>query len=335
MLPEVSRRDPRIPVHVLTGFLGSGKTTFLRHLLADPSLKDTAVIINEFGEAGLDHLLVREVTEDVVLLASGCLCCAVRDDLVSALADLMVASAAGDIPTFRQVVVETSGLADPAPIMHAVMSERGLSQHYRPGSIVATLDAVNGDVTLEGHVEAVQQAALADHIVITKTDLVADWRRDTLTGLVRQVNPQAEPFFSRADAMPGAAEVFVESRRDSDDVKLRFAQVPGTHAAHHGKGISTFTIATDGAASWPDFVSWLDLLLTSRGQSILRVKGLLAIHGDPRPVVIQGVQHVLFPPEYLDGWPTGLRKTRLTFIARNLTKSAVEQSLSDLGLAAL
>lgn len=320
MQPAAASVDTRIPVHVLTGFLGSGKTTFLRHLLGTPELADTAVVINEFGEVGLDHLLVREVSEDVVLLSSGCLCCAVRDDLVSTLADLSAMAGRGEVAPFRRVVVETTGLADPAPIMHAVMGDLQLRRAYRAGSIVTTVDGVSGARSLGSFAEAAQQVALADHIVITKSDLVEPWRLDALGLDLAKVNPSVRPLTSSRDAMPATAEIF-------DRVgEPRYIETDGA-AGNHSDGIETFTVEVTQEVDWPAFVEWLELLLASRGQSILRVKGLLSVSGDPRPVVIHGVQHVVYPPEYLPRWPDGAPRGWLVFIARNLTRTAIENAL--------
>lgn len=320
MQPAAASVDARIPVHVLTGFLGSGKTTFLRHLLCTPDLADTAVVINEFGEVGLDHLLVREVSEDVVLLSSGCLCCAVRDDLVSTLADLSAMAGRGEVASFRRIVVETTGLADPAPIMHAVMGDLQLRRAYRAGSIVTTVDGVSGARSLGSFAEAAQQVALADHIVITKSDLVEPWRLDALGLDLAKVNPSVRPLTSSRDVMPATAEIF-------DRVgEPRYIDTDGA-TGNHSDGIETFTVEVTQEVDWPAFVEWLELLLASRGQSILRVKGLLPVRGDPRPVVIHGVQHVVYPPEYLPRWPDGAPRGWLVFIARNLTRTAIENAL--------
>lgn len=324
MEPSAASVDARVPVHVLTGFLGSGKTTFLRHLLGTPELADTAVVINEFGEVGLDHLLVREVSEDVVLLSSGCLCCAVRDDLVSTLAELSAMAGRGEVAPFRRVVVETTGLADPAPIMHAVMGDLQLRRAYKAGSIVTTVDGVSGARSLGGFAEAAQQVALADRIVITKSDLVEPWRLDALGLDIAKVNPSVRPLTSSRGTMPGAAYIF-DSPAGHEPHYIETDGLPA--AGKHTDGIETFTVEVTQEVDWPAFVDWLELLLASRGQSILRVKGLLPVRGDPRPVVIHGVQHVVYPPEYLPRWPDGSPRGWLVFIARNLTRTAVENAL--------
>ena len=331
-----SRADGRVPIHVLTGFLGSGKTTLLRHLLADPDLADTAVVINEFGEVGLDHLLVREVAEDVVLLSSGCLCCSVRDDLVSTLAELNALMRAGEIPAFARVVVETTGLADPAPIMQAILSETTLVPWFRLGQVITTVDAVNGEQTLARHREAGQQLATADRLILTKTDLIGESEGDALGDKLRAMNPSASLLVSRKAQLP-AAEILREANGSwrapmpaqlgpiLDSVHGSSAQ---PHAHGHDDAIKTFTVPLQQPVDWPAFVDWLELLLASRGDSILRVKGLLAVTDDARPVVVQGVQHVLYPIEHLPAWPdASARPGWIVFIARDLTQRAIENSI--------
>ncbi|CAN7778788.1 GTP-binding protein [Variovorax sp. LjRoot84] len=328
--------DGRVPIHVLTGFLGSGKTTLLRHLLADPCLADTAVVINEFGEVGLDHLLVREVAEDVVLLSSGCMCCSVRDDLVSTLAELHALMRAGKIPAFARVVVETTGLADPAPIMQAILSEATLVPWFRLGQVITTVDAINGEQTLGRHREARQQLATADRLILTKSDLVGESESDALGDKLRAMNPSACLLVSGKAQLP-AAEILREA-----DAQWR-APVPAQlgpilhsaagapampHAHAHDDAIKTFTVSLQQPVEWPSFVEWLELLLASRGDSILRVKGLLAVTDDARPVVVQGVQHVLYPIERLPAWPdASARPGWIVFIASDLTQRAIENSI--------
>ncbi|VTU28498.1 putative GTP-binding protein YjiA [Variovorax sp. SRS16] len=323
------RADSRTPIHVLTGFLGSGKTTLLRHLLADRALADTAVVINEFGEVGLDHLLVREVAEDVVLLSSGCLCCSVRDDLVSTLAELHGLMRTGEIPAFARVVVETTGLADPAPIMQAILSEQSLTPFFRLGQVITTVDAVNGEHTLTAHREARQQLATADRVIVTKTDLVEDADCTVLVEKLAQMNPSATMLMSRKAQLP-ASQILEEA-----DAQWRLPRASseashahGHHAHGHDQAIKTFTVQLEQALDWAAFVDWLELLLASRGDSILRVKGLLAVQDDDRPVVVQGVQHVLYPIERLPRWPDeSARPGWIVFIARDLTQRAIENSL--------
>lgn len=299
----------RTPVHLLTGFLGSGKTTLLRHILSDPAFANTAVIINEFGETGLDHLLVREVAEDIALLASGCVCCTVRDDLITVLGDLEAAEARGDIPRLSRIVLETTGLADPGPILRTLMAE---GKRFAAGLVLTTVDAVNGAATIDRFPEAAAQIALADRIVLTKTDLA-----EAPEVRLRALNAQAPILRSCVAAMPSPSVLF-------EPCDERIAPVPHDHA--HSHGIATFTVHPQAPVDWDKFVDWLQLLLLNRGNSILRIKGLLAVAGEPRPVVIQGVQHMVHAPHYLDTWPEGARPW-LVFIARHLSAGAIERSL--------
>jgi G3E family GTPase len=328
--------DPRTPVHILTGFLGSGKTTLLRRLLGDPALADTAVVINEFGEVGLDQLLVREVAEDVILLSSGCLCCTVRDDLISTLADLHRMMRSGEVPSFARAVVETTGLADPAPIMQAVLSAKELTSCYQLGQVITTVDGLNGARTLKSHREARQQSAMADRIVVTKCDLIGEGERAALVVELSELNPHAAIHLSGRnessawDLLAGSgAHWHLPPPHMSSDTPWE----PSGHAhAHEGSThdgtIGTFTVFPGEAIDWAAFVDWLELLLASRGDSILRVKGLLDVRGDDRPVVLQGVQHVLYPPEHLPEWPASSPPGGwIVFIARDLTHSAIERSL--------
>jgi G3E family GTPase len=332
----VPEADGRIPIHVLTGFLGSGKTTLLRHLLGDADLADTAVVINEFGEVGLDHLLVREVAEDVVLLSSGCLCCSVRDDLVSTLAELHALMRAGELPAFARLVVETTGLADPAPIMQAILSEPTLVPWFRLGQVITTVDAVNGEQTLGHHREARQQLATADRLILTKTDLIGESESEALGDKLRAMNPTASLLFSRKAQLP-AGEILREADGQwRAPMVAELGPILGSalaasampHEHGHGDAIKTFTVSLQQPVEWPAFVEWLELLLASRGDSILRVKGLLSVTDDARPVVVQGVQHVLYPIERLAAWPdASARPGWIVFIARDLTQRAIENSI--------
>jgi G3E family GTPase len=322
------------PIHLLTGFLGSGKTTLLRHLLAQREFADTAVVVNEFGEVGLDHLLVREVAEDVVLLSSGCLCCSVRDDLLSTLAELHALMRSGELPPFRRVVVETTGLADPAPILQAILGDRRLTPFMRMGQVLTTVDAVNGERTMARHREARQQIALANRVIVTKTDLVAESGCHTLIEKISAINPTAD-LLTSSKARVSASRVLGEAQAQWEraDSACPHPNPPpegeGTMLMHgHDEAIQTFTVQVEQPVQWAAFVDWLELLLASRGDSILRVKGLLAVTGDNRPVIVQGVQHVLYPIERLPQWPNGsVGAGWIVFIARDLTQRAVENSL--------
>lgn len=327
-----------IPVFVLTGFLGSGKTTLLKSLLAHPDMQDTAVIVNEFGEVGLDHLLVREVTDEIVLLGSGCLCCTVRDDLVSTLRELQAMRETGAIPAFSRVVIETTGLADPAPILQTLLHDRGVNAYYALAGLVATADALFGARELDEHEEAVKQVALADRLVLTKTDLAPAPQTHTLRARLHALNPAVRLLESAPDSLPGPALLFELGGVERDPSAVRAwinaeAFPHGQHAREephrHDERIATFCLRIARPLSWAVVLEWLELLLASRGECLLRIKGLMNVAGRSGPIVIQGVQHMLYPPSELAAWPDADQSTRLVFITRDLTRNAVETSLKQ------
>jgi G3E family GTPase len=345
---------PPIPLTILTGFLGAGKTTLLNRLVKDPALADTVVIINEFGEIGLDHLLVETVDEGMVLLSAGCLCCTVRGDLIATLEDLLRKRDNGRIAPFRRVVIETTGLADPAPILHAVLYHPYLSLRYAVEGVVTVIDAVNGAATLDAHREAVKQAAVAERIVLTKTDLVED--RASLAGLrerLRQLNPGAAFLEGNASAerivagglfgLDGKiadvrewlkAEAVEEAERQSHAHQHghhphgRGEDAHGHHhhdVNRHDERIRAFCLTSDRPIRQGTLDMFLDLLRSSQGAKLLRVKGLVALAEDPEhPVVIHGVQHVIHVPAVLPRWPSDDRRTRLVFIVDDLDRSVVD-----------
>jgi len=331
-----------IPVSVITGFLGSGKTTLLRRLLADPGMGETAVLINEFGEVGLDHLLVRKLDDDIVLLSSGCLCCTVRNDLVESLDELWMRRAAGDVPPFKRVVIETTGLADPAPIIHTLMIDASLTAHYRPMGLVATIDATHGERQLDEHIEAVKQAAMADRLVITKTDIDGPANEARLRARLASLNPGAVVFDASLESGPAPDALFdaplysAEGRSRDVQVWLRAEALASERHDHghdvnrHDDRIGTSCLTAETPLDWQLFTAWLELLFVSRGDQLLRVKGILDVAGRSKPVIIHGVQHVFYPPTELEAWPEGERRSRIVFIARDLTRSAIERSFERL-----
>jgi G3E family GTPase len=315
------------PVNLITGFLGSGKTTLLQRLLADPALGDTAVLINEFGEVGLDHHLLGRIDDTMVLLPSGCLCCTIRGELASAIKDLHSKRARGEVPAFRRVVVESSGLADPFPILSTVQADPVLRHHFRLGSVVTTIDAVNGI----GRPESVKQVAVADRLVLTKTDLVDD--SATLVATLRRINPDA-PLWYAAEQTIGAADLF------DDAIRSPLRAVPATAERPHG-AVQAFALAFEGSLDWTMFGIWLTMLLNRHGEKVLRVKGILNVAGSAAPVAVHGVQHLVHPPIHLAGWPDQDRRSHLVFIVDGLDRTAIERSLraflgsAPLGMAAV
>jgi G3E family GTPase len=319
--------DRRLPVAILTGFLGSGKTTLLSRLLGHPAMGETAVIVNELGEVGIDHHLLRRVDEQTVLLASGCVCCSLRGDLAVELRDLLERRGRNGVPWFRRVVVETTGLADPAPIVATLVSEPLLRHHARLETVVATVDAVAGERTLARHEQSVRQAAAADRLVVTKTDLadpapVVERLRalnptaDVLTASFGDVEPRRLLGRSRPRRLPAAG----------------LASAAGAGHVHDGD-VRALALSFDEPLDWTAFGVWLTMLLQARGQDVLRVKGLVDT-GGPGPVVLDGVQHVVHPPRHLDGWPDGERRSRLVFIARGVELETLRASLEAFDRAA-
>jgi G3E family GTPase len=337
-----------IPVTLLTGFLGSGKTTVLNHVLKQPEMAATAVIVNEFGQIGLDHLLVERSSEDVVLLNSGCLCCTVRSDIVDTLTNLFVDRVKGKIPFFARVAIETTGLADPAPILHTLMTEPIVAARYMLDGVVTTVDAVNGAGTLDRQPEAVKQAAVADRLLLTKTDLAEPKTRQRLETRLAALNPSAA-IIPVAHGVVDPALLFnlgfFDPATKSVDVRrwLRDEAFEGAHEHEdkhdhgdehldpnrHDDRISAFCIVRERPISWAVLSGWLDGLATMRGDDLLRLKAIVALSDRPdEPVVLHGVQHLFHPPVLLPQWPSDDRPTRMVFITRDLPKEAIEATLT-------
>ena len=331
-----------IPLTVLTGFLGAGKTTILNRMLRDPALADTVVIVNEFGEIGLDHLLVETVEDGMVLLAAGCICCTVRGDLVARLEDLLRRRDNGRMAPFRRVVVETTGLADPVPVLAAVLYHPYLSRRFAVGGVVTAVDAVNGASTLDRHAEAVRQVAVADRLIVTKGDLpeAADGI-GALEARLRALNPAA-PVRRVVAGEVAAADILSDDpfglAGKSEDAagwlgaeRHAHDHASGHHRhAHdvnrHDERIQAVALTADRPIPESALDMFLGLTRDSFGPRILRLKGILDLAGSPgRPVVIQGVQHVVHVPAMLPAWPDGDRRSRVVMIVEDVPPAAIRR----------
>ena len=306
------------PVHLLTGFLGSGKTTLLRRLLNSPALADSAVLINEFGEIGLDHELLERVDADAVLLSSGCLCCTVRGDLADAVKSLHGRRERGVIPVYKRLLIESSGLADPTPVLTTIAAEPVLRRHYRVGLVVTTVDAVNGLAQLDAQPESVKQAAVADRLVLTKTDLASG---EAVIARLRRLNPAAPVL--------DAATLDIDALLDDSVTREAsgWFRAEAVEPAHEGD-VRAFSLAFDGALDWNAFGLWLSMLLHAHGEKVLRVKGLLAVRGEDAPVALHAVQQLVHAPRHLPAWPSADRRTRLVFIVKGLDEAAIRRSFA-------
>jgi G3E family GTPase len=305
-------RPTALPTTVLTGFLGSGKTTLLRRALRAPAFADTAVVINEVGTIAIDHYLVDFVEGNVLELPGGCLCCAVREDLARTLRDLVDRRDAGTVRPFRRIVVETSGLADPAPILYTFGADPMLDARLALGRVVTLVDAVTGADTLDRFAEASRQVAVADLIVVSKTDL--EPISPELERRLAALNPAAEMVLGAAAGDP-ATLLFGRGRPA--------AALPDARAAH-SHGVDSFAVAFAGGLTRLDFAKALGGLARERGTDLLRVKGIVAFaDGDGRPALIQAAQHAMFAPEWLDDWPDADRRSRLVFVVHDIPRDEV------------
>ena len=306
-------RGAKIPVSVVTGVLGAGKTTLLRRFLSSPQGAGTAVIVNEFGAVGIDDALVRGSADETVLLGNGCVCCITRSDLQLALRRLVFDRERGSVPPFSRVVIETSGLADPGPILQTFSTDRALGGEFHVDAVLAVVDAVAGAANLAAAAEARKQVILADRIVISKTDLADAAVVENLQRRLRQLNPRA------------SIDVAIEGALDPERmIAPANAERSGFVAeAEHSDGIASFVIEAAEPLDWPTLTRAMETLTALRGADLLRVKGLLNVAGCRGPVVIQYVQHLAHPPVELESWPDDNRNSRIVFITRNIAERQV------------
>jgi G3E family GTPase len=312
MIPEP------MPLFILTGFLGSGKTTLLQRILRAPNSNGIGVLINEFGEANLDHSIISHAAEAKAVIQSGCICCSTRSELERGLLDFLRRSLAGEVQKFEKLVIETSGLSDPASIINTVQTHRVLREYFRVAGVLTTVDAVNGARSLEQHVEVAKQISVADMLLITKSDLASPERAAALKLQLASINPIAKIVDARTSGLD-FSNLLPAGRIAA------FKDTAGTVTSAHNA--STFTLTFSQPLDWAAFVIWLSMLLKAHGERVLRIKGIINTGGNERPVVIHGVQHIMHAPEHMPSWPQGGRTSTIVFIVRGIDKKRIQDSL--------
>lgn len=344
--------DKRIPITLLTGFLGAGKTTLLNTLLWQKAFEDAAVFINEFGDVGVDHLLVEKIDEEVLLLDSGCICCSMRGDLPKALRDLFNRAQRKQIPVPKRVIIETTGIADPAPVIYTLLSDHYIAERFRLDGVVTVIAATHGVDQIESNTEALKQVVMADRIIISKCDLADAQQVEQLSIRLTSLNPTAPQLQSSKGSIAAAEIVDIgvyDATSKAPDVAAWLAEAKvseqaslrrlsyGRHAPAapvHNSEVDSFVITFDAPLAWGGVSTTLDTLLQGHGEQILRIKGLVNIQGEPGPRIVQCVQHTRYPSVRLPAWPDDPayadRKSRLVFITRNLGEARLRESLAHI-----
>jgi G3E family GTPase len=315
-------RGARIPVTVVTGFLGAGKTTLVKQFLQTPEGHGTAVLVNEFGEAGIDDALLRDSTEKTVLLGNGCLCCNFRSDLQMALHRMVVDRERGVIPPFGRVLIETSGLADPSPILTTFATDRALGGEFFVEAVITVIAAADGGKTVDAYAEARRQIMLADRIVVSKSDIADEDAVERLTARLRELNPRARLIAADYGRLDPAWILASATARDGAAFMAEAAEI------EHTDKVRSFTITEGAPIAWEPFARAMETLIALRGADLLRVKGFLNVAGCKGPVVVQFVQHIAHPPVELAAWPDADRKSRVVFITRDIGEREVRDLLT-------
>ena len=325
----------QIPVTVITGFLGSGKTTLLSSILKKKEMQKTAVIINEFGEIGLDHALIEHTDENIVELQSGCICCTIQGDLNKTLIDLFDKMMNGKVSSFNRILIETTGLANPVPIIHTLMSSIELIRIYSLDGVITVVDSINGEKTLDLHEESLKQLALAEKIILSKTDIVDKDEIKSLVDRIKEINPVSQIIFSKFGNIP-LEEIFglgaYDPYKKSADVKNWLAAEKYKDKKHHhhhdinrhNENIRAFSMMSENPVNMIAFSFFRDMITAALGANLLRMKGIVNIAGEERPAVIHGVQHIFHPVQWLEKWPDNDRRTKLVFITQNIKKKQIE-----------
>ena len=325
----------QIPVTVITGFLGSGKTTLLSSILKKKEMQKTAVIINEFGEIGLDHALIEHTDENIVELQSGCICCTIQGDLNKTLIDLFDKMMNGKVSSFNRILIETTGLANPVPIIHTLMSSIELIRIYSLDGVITVVDSINGEKTLDLHEESLKQLALAEKIILSKTDIIDKDEIKSLIYRIKEINPVSQIVYSKFGNIP-LEEIFglgaYDPYRKSADVKNWLAAEKYKDKKHHhhhdvnrhNENIRAFSMMSENPVNMIAFSFFRDMITAALGSNLLRMKGIVNIAGEERPAVIHGVQHIFHPVQWLETWPDNDRRTKLVFITQNIKKEQIE-----------